>query len=93
MYCTVFLRLLMQTKLILLIFYYYFYFHFRKYVGLRKVECLRPFKLKYAEKLQHDCMPIVLVMGGLQPKDPVNPNYGWFLIFCFFPYSLLCFCF
>lgn len=47
-------------------------------LGLRKVERLPSFAINLiaAPTLQDDCIPVILIMGGLQPKDPVNLSYG-----------------
>ncbi|GFS82723.1 beta-scruin [Nephila pilipes] len=49
-----------------------------KLLGLRKVEHLPTFArdMLTVTNLQDDSLPVVLVMGGLQPKEPVNLSYG-----------------
>ncbi|GBN50714.1 Alpha-scruin, partial [Araneus ventricosus] len=50
----------------------------KKILGLRKVEHLPSFArdMLTVTTLQDDSLPVVLVMGGLQPKEPVNLSYG-----------------
>ncbi|KAG8196566.1 hypothetical protein JTE90_003579 [Oedothorax gibbosus] len=50
----------------------------KQLLGLRRVENLPPFcrNMLTVSKLQDDSLPVVLVMGGLQPKDPVNLANG-----------------
>ncbi|PRD33773.1 UNVERIFIED_CONTAM: Alpha-scruin [Trichonephila clavipes] len=51
---------------------------YRKLLGLRKVEHLPTFArdMLTVTNLQDDSLPVILVMGGLQPKEPVNLSYG-----------------
>ncbi|XP_054714585.1 beta-scruin-like [Uloborus diversus] len=50
----------------------------KKIIGLRKVENLPAFaeNLVTVTTLQDDSVPVILIMGGLQPKDPVNLSNG-----------------
>ncbi|XP_042907619.1 beta-scruin isoform X2 [Parasteatoda tepidariorum] len=50
----------------------------KKILGLRRVDHIPPFArdMRTVTTLQDDSFPVVLVMGGLQPREPVNMIYG-----------------
>ncbi|XP_035223796.1 beta-scruin-like [Stegodyphus dumicola] len=53
----------------------------RNVLGLRKVEHMPSFakNMLTVTTLQDDSLPVVLVMGGLQPRDPVNLSYAFLI--------------
>lgn len=66
------------TFVLSVIFYIILLFIYRKILGLRKVDYMPSFTrdMRLVTTLQDDSFPVVLVMGGLHPREPVNMVYG-----------------